>query len=216
MTLQLKMAAQGNLDAFMAARAKGVASAVTRAVRAITFGLQREIIRQVKKANFKKDGLQKTIKAKVNPRRGYLPDAEGLVYSVARVNRGGMEIDLIESYDKGVTITAKGGKWLAIPTLDAPHATGRGSANTRARPSRLSSSVFKLLTFIPTNNTNVAMLVFTNKQTGEKRVAYWLVKKVTMRKRLDINRAKQKWLPKLEPRINRNLDRYVYKTGDDI
>lgn len=238
MTLQVSMAAQGKLDAFMAARAKGVASAVTRAVRAIAFGLQRELRRQVKKANFKSDGLEKLVRAKVLPRRGYAADAEGLIYSNAKIVRGSKVVDLIEAFDKGATITAKGGKWLAIPTEDSASKKSNPSGGfQKFRPSQLSrlrqkseagnrgaaklhSSLKSIgqteLRFIPTKKPNLAMLAYASTLGGELKVAYWLVKKVTIRKRLNVDRAKQKWLPKLEPRINRNLDRYVYKTGDDI
>lgn len=238
MNLQLKMAVEGRLDEFMAKRAKGVASAVTRAMRAITFGLQRELRRQVRKANFRRDGLEKLVRAKVLPRRGYQADAEGLVYSNARIVRGSKVVDLIEAFDKGATITAKGGKWLAIPTADSAskkaNPTGgfqkfrpsqltklrdKGlSGNSRARKlhASLKSTGQTELKFIPTKKPGLAMLAYVNPRTGDTQVAYWLVKEVKIRKRLNIGAAKNKWLTKLEPRINRNLDRYVYKTGDDI
>lgn len=249
MDLRIKMAVEGNLDKMMERRRKGVASAVTRAVRSVTFGLQREIRRQVRKANFRKDGLDRLVSAKVFPRKGFEPDAEGAVYSNARIKRGGQEIDLIEVFDKGATITGSGGKWLAIPTADAATKRG-GDIATKFRPSDLRSlrdragapylmgkenriarqSVRRArkrlgalqasgqseLQFVRTKKPGLAMLVYTDPRTGEKLVAYWLVRQVRLRKRLDIERAKAKWLPKLEAKINANLDRYVYKTGDTL
>lgn len=214
MDLHLKLAVVGDLNKFMERRAKGMASAVTRAVRSTTLGLQRELRRQVRKAKFKSGGLEKLVSSKVRPEKGYAPDAEGVVYSNARVQRGGDEVDLLESFDKAQTVRAKGGKWLAIATEYAPRGSGRG--RRRASPSKLSPGVFKNLTFIKTKKPNLAMLAFVNPKTGDKVVAYWLVKQVNMRKRIDIKRAESKWLPKLEGKINRNLDRYVYRTGDDI
>lgn len=217
MNLQLRMAVEGNLEEFMNKRAKGVASAVTRAVRGVTYGLQREISRQARKADFKSDGLGKLIKAKVNPQKGYKPDAEGVVYSVARVKRPHVgEVDLLEVFDKARTISAQGDKWLAIATENAPFGTGRGSSRRRARPGKLSANVFAALVFIKTKKPNLAMLAFVDKKTGEKRVAYWLAKQVKLRKRLNIERAEKKWLPKLEGKINTNLDRFVYRTGDKL
>lgn len=243
------MAAEGNLDKFMADRAKGIASAVTRAVRSVTFGLQRELRRQVRKANFKKDGLEKLVSAKVFPKKGYLADAEGVVYSNAQVQRNGGEVDLIEVFSTGATITAKGGKWLAIPTADAATARGgqtsskyrpsaiqslRDSANApylfgkenrgsrqnirraRKRLGALTATGQSDLQFIKTKKPGLAMLAYVDPRTGERVIAYWLVKQVKIRKRLDIKRAEGKWLPKLEPKINRNLDRFTYRTGDDL
>lgn len=247
MDLQVRMAVEGNLNAFMAKREKGVASAVTRAVRGVAFGLQREISRQAKKAKFQNPGLEKLMIAKVDPRRGYKPDAEGVVYSVALVQRGGEEVDLYEVFDKGATITAKGGKWLAIPTDDAAakrsnqfggmvkfragqlqrlreRATAAGTSRLSRKSKRGAAKRFASvnyygqadLQFFPTKKPGLAMLAYVDKQTGERRVAYWLVRQVKIRKRLNLKRAENKWLPKLEPRINKNLDKYVYKTGDDI
>lgn len=251
MDLQVRMAAEGNLNAFMEKRAKGIASAVTRAVRGVAFGLQRDISRQARKAKFQNKGLERLMKAKVNPRRGYEPDAEGVVYSVAMVERNGEEVDLYEVFDKGATIRAKGGKWLAIPTDDAAGKkrnqfgglikfrpgqlqrlrqraaadVGAGRELRSARKSkRTAASTFASvnyygkadLQFIPTKKPGVAMLAYVSRTTGETTVAYWLVREVRIRKRIDLKRSERRWLPKLEPRINSNLDKYVYKTGDDI
>lgn len=216
MDLQIKMAVEGKLDQYMAQRQKGVASAVTRAVRGVTAGLRKEIARQAKRADFKKDGLEKLIKAKVNPRRGYQPDADGVVYSVARVQRRGKEVDLFEVFDQGADIQAQGGKWLAIPTQRAPLGQGRGSSRRAASPGKLSDAQFKQMTFIPTRKPDLAMLAYKDRTTGQITVAYWLVKRISLRKRLDLKRAERKWLPRLETRINRNLDRFVYRTGVEV
>lgn len=247
MDLQVRMAVHGDLYAFMRKREKGVASAVTRAVRGVTFGLQREIQRQAKKAKFSNPGLEKLMIAKVLPKRGYEPDAEGVVYSVAMVERSGEEVDLYEVFDRGATIRAKGGKWLAIPTDDAAAKRGNqfgglikfragqlqklraraeaaGDSRLSRKSKRGAAKRFATanyygqadLQFVPTSKPDLAMLAYVSKGTGERKVAYWLVKQVKLRKRFDLKRAEQKWLPKLAPRINSNLDRFVYKTGDDI
>lgn len=247
----VQIAAEGNLNAFMRAREKGVASAVTRAVRAITGGLQRELRRQVRRAKFQSKGLEQLVRARTEPRKGYTPDAEGLVYSNARVMRNGEEVDLLEVFDSGATIKSKGGKWLAIPTDDAAAKRSNPFGGlTKFRPGQLQKlrerasqqissgkdmriarrkqrGAYKLfsaikdsgktdLKFVPTKKADVAMLAYIDPHNGVMHVAYWLVKQVTIRKRIDINRAKTKWLPRLEPRINANLDKYAYKTGDDV
>lgn len=204
MSLQLQMAIEGNLDAYMKLQVNAVSRAVTGAVRAVTFGLQKEIKHQIGSAGFKKRGLQKLVFSKVSPKHGYLPDAEGLVYTHADVKRKSGNVDLIEAYDKGAVITAGSGRWLAIPTKKAPNGN-----KTKADPRDCGLD----LVARPTKNPSLAMLVKKTDKGPKFVVYYWLVKQVTLRKRINIQAAKDLWLPQIETRINTNLDLISEATG---
>ena len=218
--MDLLVAARGDLREVMAQRLRVAERAVTNGVRSTTFGLQRELRRQVKRAfrsapvALSGGTIEKTVGARVTPARGFSLEPEGLVYSRALYRRPSGQVDLLEAFDRGAEIRAAGGRWLAIPTEHAPLRAGRGGQR-RARPKE---SGLKLQ-FLPTRDPRVARLVLreaAERPGRQPAVLYWLVREVRLAKRLDIAAAERKWRARLGPQIERNLDRLAARAGLDF
>jgi len=216
--MDLSVAIRGDLREVMAQRLRVAERAVTGAVRSITFGLQRELRRQVKRAfrsapvALSGGSIEKTVAARVTPVRGFSLEPEGLVHSRALYRRPSGQVDLLEVFDRGAEIRAAGGKWLAIPTEHAPLRSGRGGMR-RARPRE---SGLKLQ-FRPTRNPRLARLVLRDRAAaGRETVVYWLVREVRLPKRLDIAGAERKWRARLGPQIERNLDRLASRANLEL
>lgn len=214
--MELTLAIRGDLRQILAQRLRGAERAVTGGVRSTTFGLRRELCRQIKRA-FRSASvalsggrIEKTVGARVTPARGFSLEPEGLVYSRALYRRPSGQIDLLEVFDRGAEIKAAGGRWLAIPTEHAPLRSGRGGQR-RASPKE---SGLKLQ-FLPTRDPRVARLVVRDeaRRPGQPAVIYWLVREVRLAKRLDIAAAERKWRARLGPQIERNLDRLGRRHG---
>lgn len=212
--MDLLVAVRGDLRALMAQRRRLAERAVTNGVRSTTFGLQRELRRQVKRAfrnapaSLSGGVIEKTVGARTRPARGASLDAEGLVYSRALYRRASGQVDLLEVFERGAHIKAAGGRWLAIPTAHAPLRSGRGGQR-RAWPRE---SGLKLA-FAPTRDPRVARLVLRERGRDPAKVVYWLVREVRLAKRLDIAAAGRKWRARLGPQIERNLDRLAARAG---
>ena len=82
---------------------------------------------------------------------------------------------ILSAFDQGVTITARNGRWLAIPTNDAPRGPRR-----RMTPAQVEARFGRRLRFIPARLGRTAVLVMAGK------VMFVLVPQVTLQKRLDI------------------------------
>jgi len=218
--MDLSVAIRGELREVMAARLRIAERAVTGGVRSVTFGLQRELRRQVRRAfrsapaALSGGSIEKTVAARVTPARGFSLEPEGLVHSRALYRRPSGQVDLLEVFDRGAEIRAAGGKWLAIPTEHAPLRSGRGGKR-RARPKE---SGLKLQ-FMPTRNPRLGRLVLRDRGSraaARETVVYWLVREVRLPKRLDIAAAERKWRARLGPQIERNLDRLARRAGLEL
>ena len=99
----------------MAAELKGAEEAVTRAVRQAGEGLKRDWRAQVTSARLGQR-LANSIRSQHYPKSGTSISAAALVFSRAP--------KLIDAFDRGVTIRARNGLWLAIPTPAAGRARG--------------------------------------------------------------------------------------------
>ena len=218
MTLRLQAAVRGNLPELMRKEQRVVARAVTSGVRRITFGLGRALRRQIARAGFRESAqFQRAIIARTTPRRGNDINIRGRVRSKALYGRSARRrqaFDLVEAYDEGAVITARSGRWLAVPTENAEFASGRGSRRRRKTPSESD----RPMQYIPTSDPNLAMLVAGERRSprGKAVVLYWLVKTVRVRRRLDVAKAEGTWRRKLAPQIERNLDRFGGRAGLSI
>ncbi|MGF7176997.1 DUF6441 family protein [Azospirillum doebereinerae] len=194
----------GDLKELMNTRFDEIADAARAAVRSASEGLQAELRRQTVAAGLG-SGLEKAwrldLYPKISRRRTLRP--AGLVYSKAT--------RLHDAFDNGETITARGGKWLAIP-LPAAKAAGLDKSPMRDDSRRASpmpakwsnvvaaTSKFGALRFVPIGNGARALLVADGKARGDTLARggagratsiplFLLVKRVRGRKLLDLAAA---------------------------
>lgn len=202
--MELRAALRGDLREILADEERAIARAATRSVRAAAGQARRMIRSQIRRNFADRSGrlsgtpLEDTVRYKSEPRRGTALDATAVVSSRAVYRRRGQEFDLLALYDQGATIRARGGKWLAIPTAEAPLRGGRGGTR-RARPSEIKLK----LQFVQTAPSQALLL-----SRGRKpRVLYILVRQVKLTKRLDIARAHGSAAQRLSNEFPRQLAR---------
>lgn len=199
--MRLKAALVGNLKAYMAAELKAAKQAVGGGVRAATDGLKLELRGQIVKAGLG-DRLSKSWRGNLYPRNGLSINAAGLVYSTAP--------KIITAFTEGVTIRGKSGLYLAIPTDLVPRRKGK-----RMSPKDFAASGQKLTYVPPQGARRVGLLVLENqrltskgraRQASERAVAkgkvatvvmFILVPQVTLKKRLNVEPAGEKWIERL-------------------
>jgi len=119
--VRIVAALEGDLEKHMADESEGAKEAVTGAVREAGEGLKRDWRGQVTAARLGQR-LANTIRSQHYPKGRKSISAAALVYSRAP--------KLIDAFDRGVTIRARNGLWLAIPTP----AAGRARGGTRITP----------------------------------------------------------------------------------
>ena len=166
-------------------------------------GLKTELRRQVTSAGLGRR-LANSWRDKHYDNRGI--DAASLVYTKAP--------QIIRAFDEGAVIRSKRGRFLAIPTANAPR---KGTDGKRIRPSTFPEHRFGPLRFVPRRN-GPALLVLeglrasVSRKTGELRgfrrasdrarrrgtglttvVMFLLVPQVKLRKRLHVARAAERW-----------------------
>jgi hypothetical protein len=145
-------------------------------------------------------------------------DAASLVYTKAP--------QIIRAFDEGAVIRSKRGRFLAIPTENAPR---KGTDGKRISPSTFPDHRFGPLRFVP-RQSGPSLLVVDglrasfSRQTGELRgfrraterarrsgqglttvVMFLLVPQVKLRKRLDVARAAERWSGQLPALIEQQL-----------
>jgi Family of unknown function (DUF6441) len=145
-------------------------------------------------------------------------DAASLVYTKA--------LQIIRAFDEGAAIRSRRGRFLAIPTENAPR---KGTDGRRISPSTFPEHRFGPLRFVP-RPTGPSLLVVDglrasfSRQTGELRgfrrvtdrarrsgqglttvVMFLLVPQVKLGKRLDVARAAQQWSAELPALIEQQL-----------
>lgn len=202
MSLRLTLALQGDLRAHMRAEAQAAATAIRAGVRQATEGLKDELRQQAAQAGLGQ-GIANAWRA------NHFPDTPaGFVYSRAP--------NVHSAFDAGVTIRSAGGLWLAIPTESAPR---RGVGGKRISPSTFPEHAYGPLRFVYRPGRPALLVVdglraSRGRRGGFRRasaralargetatvVMFILVPQVTLRKRLDIDRARQRWqeaLPRL-------------------
>jgi hypothetical protein len=145
-------------------------------------------------------------------------DAATLVYTKAP--------QLIRAFDEGALIRSRRGRFLAIPTENAPR---KGTDGRRISPSTFPEHRFGPLRFVP-RSSGPSLLVVDglrasySRQAGQLRgfrrttdrarrsgqglttvVMFLLVPQVELRKRLDVARAAERWSEQLPALIERQL-----------
>jgi Family of unknown function (DUF6441) len=213
--LELMATIARSLRADMQAELRDLERAVTTGTKAAGQGLKTELRRQVGSAGLGQR-LANSWRDKHYDNRGI--DAASLVYTKAP--------QIIRAFDEGALIRSKRGRFLAIPTANAPR---KGTDSKRISPSTFPEHRFGPLRFVPRRN-GLSLLVVdglrasVSRKTGELRgfrrasdrarrsgqgaatvVMFLLVPQVKLRKRLDVARPAERWSAQLPALIEQQL-----------
>jgi hypothetical protein len=208
--MRLHAAIQGDLQALLKAELRGAERAVTAGVRAATLGLKTELRGQITGAGMG-TRLANTWRSRIYPEGEQSLSAAGFVWSKAP--------NLIRLYDEGAIIRSKHGLYLAIPTP----ATGRFADRRQKITPLLWERIQGMRLRFICRRSGPSLLVADNvRLTARGRAAsnigrrqgaaysrlsgrttvplFILVPQVSVKKRLDVDGAAQKWtraLPQL-------------------
>jgi hypothetical protein len=212
--VRLQAARQGDLQALLKAELRGIEWAVTGGVRAATLGLKAELRAQVTGARLGQR-LANTWRSRIYPEGEQSLSAAGLVWSKAP--------NLIRLYDKGAIIRSKQGLYLAIPTPAAGRFGDRRQKITPLLWERIHGIRLRFVYRQP----GASLLVADNvRLTARGRAAanigwrqgaiysrlsgrttvplFILVPQVSVKKRLGVEGAAQKWIRALPQLVLRN------------
>jgi Family of unknown function (DUF6441) len=204
-----------SLQADMQAEVRDIERAVTSGTRDAGRGLKTELRRQVASTGLGQR-LGNSWRDRHYPNQKL--DAASLVYTKAP--------QIIRAFDEGALIRSKRGRFLAIPTENAPR---KGTDGKRVSPSTFPEHRFGPLRFVP-RQSGPSLLVVDglrasfSRKTGELRgfrratgrarqsgqgattvVMFLLVPQVKLRKRLDVARAAERWSAQLPALIEQQL-----------
>jgi hypothetical protein len=204
-----------SLKAGMQAELRDIERAVASGTRDARRGLRTELRRQVTGAGLGQR-LGNSWRDKHYPNRKL--DAASLVYSKAP--------QIIRAFDEGAVIRSRRGRFLAIPTENAPR---KGTEGKRISPSTFPEHRFGPLRFVPRPGGPSLLVVdghraSFSRKTGELRafrratdrarqsgaglttvVMFLLVPQVKLAKRLDVARAAEHWSAQLPALIEQQL-----------
>jgi hypothetical protein len=204
-----------SLRAGMQAELRSIELTVTAGTQAGGQGLKSELRRQVASAGLGQR-LANSWRDKHYPNQGL--DAASLVYTKAP--------QIIRAFDQGAVVRSKRGRFLAIPTENAPR---RGTDGRRISPSTFPEHRFGPLRFVPRQSGPSLLVVdgllaSLSRQTGQLRgfrratdrarrsgqglttvVMFLLVPQVKLPKRLDVARAAERWSAQLPALIEQQL-----------
>jgi hypothetical protein len=204
-----------SLQADMQADLRDLEVAAASGTREAGRGLKTELRRQVASAGLGQR-LGNSWRDKHYPNRKI--DAATLVYAKAP--------QIIRAFDEGALIRSKRGRFLAIPTENAPR---KGTDGKRISPSTFPEHRFGPLRFVPRANGPSLLVVdglraSFSRQTGELRgfrqatdrarqsgqgattvVMFLLVPQAKLPKRLDVARAAEHWSAQLPMLIEQQL-----------
>jgi Family of unknown function (DUF6441) len=204
-----------SVQAGIQAELRNIERAVAAGTRDAGRGLRTELRRQVATAGLGQR-LARTWRDRHYPNQKL--DAASLVYTKAP--------QIIRAFDEGAVIRSRRGRFLAIPTENAPR---KGTDGKRISPSTFPEHRFGPLRFVPRSN-NPSLLVVDglrasfSRQTGQLRgfrratdrarrsgqglatvVMFLLVPQVKLSKRLDVARAAEHWSAQLPALIEQQL-----------
>jgi hypothetical protein len=205
--MKLAAAISGDLRKIMAEEIKDAEDAVTAGMRQAADGLKADLRRQVTEAGMGQR-LANTWRAELYPKGRKSIKAAGFVFTRAPT--------IIRAFDQGAVIKSKHGFWLAIPTP----AAGTGPRGKRMTPSLWEQMHGSHLRFIyrrgaPSLLVAENMRARTGKRGGFAKgsasalrtgrglatvVMFILVPQVSLKKRLDVGGAAERWgsaLPEL-------------------
>jgi hypothetical protein len=204
-----------SLQADMQAELRDLERAVAAGTRSAGQSLKTELRRQIASA-----GLGQRLANSWRDRH-YLNrkiDAASLVYTKAP--------QIIRAFDEGAVIRSRHGRFLAIPTENAPR---KGTDGRRISPSTFPEHRLGPLRFVPRQSGPSLLVVDElrasfSRQTGQLRgfrratdrarrsgqglttvVMFLLVPQVKLRKQLDVARAAERWAGQLPALIERQL-----------
>ncbi|MFE1601628.1 DUF6441 family protein [Methylobacterium sp. ID0610] len=198
-----------------------IARSVTAGMRQVTDGLKEDLRDDVRRAGLGQR-LANTWRGRTFPTSGESVDAAAYVSSNAP--------KLINAFDQGVTITAQGRKYLAIPTPDAgvrvvSGRRAKGSGGNGLTPAAWERETGAKLRFIPTATGGVLVAdAFYRRQAARSQrrksfraireagpakgrsfvVIFVLVRQVKLRKRLDIDAVAKEWADRVPGAIAAN------------
>src|ERR671911_9360 len=204
-----------SLQADMQAELRDLERAVTIGTRDAGRGLKTELGRQVASAGLGQR-LGNSWRDKHYPNQKL--DAASLIYTKAP--------QIIRAFDEGALIRSMRGRFLAIPTENAPR---KGTDGRRISPSTFLEHRFGPLRFVPRPSGPSLLVVHSlrasfSRKSGELRgfrraterarargdglatvVMFLLVPQVKLRKRLDVARAAERWSAQLPTLIEQQL-----------
>ncbi|TAN71897.1 MAG: hypothetical protein EPN20_04305 [Magnetospirillum sp.] len=209
--MKLAAAISGDLRKIMAEEVKAAEDAVTAGMRQAAEGLKADLRRQVTEAGMGQR-LANTWRAELYPKGRNSIKAAGFVFTKAPT--------IIRAFDTGAVIKSKHGFWLAIPTP----AVGTGARGKRMTPGLWEQMRGQRLRFIyrrgaPSLLVAEDMRARTGKRGGFAKgsasaqrtgrglatvVMFILVPQVSLRKRLDVDGASERWGSALPELIVRN------------
>jgi Family of unknown function (DUF6441) len=213
--MKLAVSLARSLQAGMQAELRGIERAVATGTRDAGRGLKTELRRQVTSAGLGQR-LANSWRDKHYPNQRL--DAASLVYTKAP--------QIIRAFDEGAVIRSRRGRFLAIPTENAP---SRGTDGRRITPGSFPEHRFGPLRFVPRNSGRSLLVVdglraSFSRKTGELRgfrratqrarrsgqdlttvVMFLLVPQVKLPKRLDVARAAERWSGQLPALIEQQL-----------
>jgi hypothetical protein len=204
-----------SLQADLQAELRDIERAVVSSTREVGRGLKTELRRQVASAGLGQR-LANSWRDKHYPNQ--MLDAASLVYTKAP--------QIIRAFDKGAVIRSRRGRFLAIPTENAPR---KGTDGKRISPSTFPRHRFGPLRFVP-RPSGPSLLVLDglrasfSRQTGQLRgfrraterarrsgqglttvVMFLLVPQVKLSKRLDVARVAEHWSAQLPALIEQHV-----------
>jgi Family of unknown function (DUF6441) len=215
--VRMKLAATlaRSLQADLQAELRDIERAVATGTREAGRGLKTELRRQVASAGLGQR-LANSWRDRHYPNQKL--DAASLVYTKAP--------QIIRAFDEGAVVRSKRGRFLAIPTENAPR---KGTNGRRISPSTFPEHRFGPLRFVP-RSTGPSLLVVDglrasfSRNSGELRgfrrttdrarergeglttvVMFLLVPQVKLRKRLDVAHAAERWSAQLPALIEQQL-----------
>lgn len=210
--MRISAAIEGDLKRFLADELKAGEEAVTAGIREATDGLKLELRQQIVGAGLGQR-LANTWRSEVYPKGQKSIRAAGLVFSKAP--------NIVRAFDSGAVIRSKHGFFLAIPTSAAGrYGDGRQKMNPglwermhgvrlkfvyrRHEPSLLVAENQRARTG---KRSGFAKASISAMRTGRGIATvpmFLLVPQVTLRKRLDIAGAAEKWIAALSGLVVRN------------
>ncbi|MGH6918596.1 MAG: DUF6441 family protein [Geminicoccaceae bacterium] len=213
--MKLVAALARSLQADMQAELRAIERAVTSGTREAGRGLKTELRGQVASAGLGQR-LANSWRDKHYPNQKL--DAASLIYTKAP--------QIIRAFDEGAVIRSRRGRFLAIPTENAPR---KGTDGRRISPSTFPEHRFGPLRFVP-RSSGPSLLVVDgvrasfSRKSGELRgfrratdrarqrgdglttvVMFLLVPQVKLPKRLDVARAAERWSGQLPALIEQQL-----------
>ena len=203
--MRLEAAIRGDLKKIMKEETAAAEKAVTLGVVAASNGLKAELRTQVTRAGLG-EKMARTWKLRRYPSSGFSLGTAGLVYADMP--------QVIRAFNDGVTITNAKGAFLAIPTPAAPK---RGVGGKRINPDNFPEHSLGRLRFIYRKGAPSLLVVenlraSTGKRGGYRKasesalksgrgittvVMFILLPQVTLKKRLDVDGAAERWRDKL-------------------